>query len=231
MPDVLPDALPPVAAVGAGVAEALAAAGLVVDAAARAVAVGGAQPERLAGLRAAVAAGRHAFAAWPPGTLQEAEALVRDAHEAGVEVGVERPVSFAGGAASRLVTVTLLTDGAAWPRALASALDVCASVAGSREAAHVSAHAERAGAALVAVAMTVRFRNGAFAQALVRTGATPGLTVYAAGEETAYVPADAFADEARAFLRSLAAGSAPPFPLDDALATLRLVERVMDALR
>ncbi len=126
MSDVLPGALPPIAASGTGVAAALAAAGLAVDPAAAAVAVGGPQPERLAGLRAAVAAGRHAFAAWPPGTLQEAEALVRDAHEAGVEVGVERPVPADGVAASRLVTVTLVTDGAAWSRAIAGALDVCA---------------------------------------------------------------------------------------------------------
>ncbi len=231
MPDVLPDALPPVAAAGTGVAEALAAAGLAVDPAARAVVVGGPQPERLAALRAAVAAGRHAFAAWPPGSLSEADALVRDAYEAGVEVGVERPLAFGAPGAARLVALALVTQGMAWPRAIAGALDVCAAAVGSREAASVSAHAERDGAALVAVAMTVRFRNGAFAQALVRTGGAPGLTVYAAGEETRWVPADAFGDEARAFLGALAAGAAPPFPLDDALATLRLAERVMAALR
>lgn len=224
-----PAALPPVAAVGAGVAERLAAAGLAVDAASRVAVVGG--EARLEHVRAAVAAGCHAFVAWPPGTLGETEALVRDAHEAGVEVGVERPLAVGAVPASRLAAITLVTDGTAWPRAIAGALSVCAAHAGSLEAAHVSAHAARDGATLVAVAVTVRFRNGAFAQALVRTGDVPGLTVYAAGAETATAPRDAFADEARAFLAALAADAPPPFPLDDALATLRLAERVMDALR
>ena len=113
------------------------------------------------------------------GRAAEAEALRRDAEEAGVEVGVERPLGAAiraGDAPARLVGVTAVTDGTAWPRRLAGVLDVCAERAGSREAARLWAEAERDGARLLAVAVSVRFRNGALAQALVRAAA-PGEAV------------------------------------------------------
>jgi predicted dehydrogenase len=62
----------------------------------------------------------------------------------------------------------------------------------------------------------------------------PGaVTVYAAGVQTSGpVPGpDGLGQEAVAFVRAVAAGQPAPYPLDDALATMRLAERVMAALR
>ena len=188
----------------------------------------------------AVTRGSDVFVAWPPGSVAEAEALRRRADEAGVEVGVERPVAadVAGRAASggpdglpRLVVVTLAAAGASWPRHLAGALDVAARLVGSREATRLDAEAERDGAALRAVAVSVRFRNGAFAQVLVRAAPVPALTVDAAGVEASAAAAGTLGDEAVAFVRAVASGQPAPFSLDDALATMRLAERVMAALR
>lgn len=226
----------------AGVAAALRRAGADVVALGEAgiVVVVGPVEQRAAAVRAAVAAGRHVFAAWPPGALAEAEALRRDAEEAGVEVGVERPLGAAiraGDAPARLVGVTAVTDGTAWPRRLAGVLDVCAERAGSREAARLWAEAERDGARLLAVAVSVRFRNGALAQALVRAAA-PGeavagvrVSVYAAGRAETADGADTLAAEAVAFVQAVAAARPAPYALDDALAALRLADRLAAALR
>ena len=215
--------------------------GAETDGPARIVVVAGPVEGRAAAVRAAVAAGQHAFVAWPPGALAEAEALVRDAEEAGVEVGVERPLAWpeaggleAGGRPVRLVTATVVTDGTAWRRRLAGALDVCAARVGRREAVRVSAVAERDGARLQAVAATVRYQNGALAHVLVRAGrpaAGAGVSVYAAGAEASADARDAFADEAVAFVQAVAAGQPGAYPLHHAIATLRLAERVAAAIR
>ena len=195
---------------------------------------------RAAAAGTAVTRGADVFVAWPPGAVAEAEALRRRADEAGVEVGVERPVAAdlvrraaSGGpdAPPRLVAITLDATSASWPRHLAGALDVAARLVGSREATRLDAEAERDGPALRAVAVAVRFRNGAFAQVLVRAAPAQGLTVYAAGIETSVPAAGTLGDEAVAFVQAMAARQPAPFSLDDALATMRLAERVMAALR
>ncbi|HEX9950848.1 MAG TPA: hypothetical protein VGB53_03700 [Rubricoccaceae bacterium] len=203
---------------------------------ARVVVVAGPVEGRAAAVRAAVAAGQHAFVAWPPGALAEAEALVRDAEEAGVEVGVEQPLAWPGmdGPPVRLVAATIVMDGSAWRRRLAGALDVCTARVGRREAVRVSAVAERDGARLQAVATTVRYQNGALAHVLVRAGraeAGAGVAVYAAGAEASADAKDAFADEAVAFVQAVAARRPCAYPLHHALATLRLAERVAAAMR
>lgn len=201
------------------------------------VVVAGPPAGRTAVAQAAVAAGAHVFVAWPPGAVAEGEALLRHAEEAGVEVGVERPLAVdVGAGVARLVSVVAVTAGTGWPRRVAGALDVCARLAGSREATRVSAEAERDGPRLQAVAATLRFRNGAFGQVLVRaapeaSGGTGTVTVYAAGTETAAAAVSALGAEAVAFVRSVAARGAAPYSLDDALATMRLAERVLAALR
>ncbi|HEX8299821.1 MAG TPA: hypothetical protein VF594_11735, partial [Rubricoccaceae bacterium] len=122
-----PAPLPGVAVVGeeAELVRALTAMGVPVgdgirEAPARIVVVAGPVEGRAAAARAAVAAGQHTFVAWPPGALAEAETLLRDAEEAGVEVGVERPLvwppteaAHPAGAPAPLVSVTVVTDGAA----------------------------------------------------------------------------------------------------------------------
>lgn len=237
----------------------------------RVVVVGGPVRERVAWATRAVSAGAHAFVLWPPAPdAGAAEALAARAEEAGVEVGVARPLgagaALAGvpeGWAARLVTLSLVAPlggrlaVAGWPTLLAGALDVCTSLAAARDVTRLDAVAEREADALRAVALAARFENGAYAQAVVRFSdhvaadevalyaARPGsrvearslagpLCVEAEGRPAPVVPPppdDAEAAEVEAFARAVAAGQPAPYPLDRALATLRLAERVQDRLR
>ena len=147
----------------------------------RVVVVGGPVAERVAHAARAVAEGAHVFLLWPPAeSAHAAEALAGRAEEAGVEVGLARPLgarALAGvpeGWAARLVTLTLVarTGGplaeAGWPGLLAGAVDLCATLAGARDPGRLDAVAERDGDALRAVALAGRFETGAYAQAVVR---------------------------------------------------------------
>ena len=152
------------------------------DASARVVVVGGPVAERVARAGEAVARGAHAFVLWPPApTSAGAGGLAALAEEAGVEVGVARPLgasaALAGvpaGWAARLVTLAVVAplDGplaaAGWPTLLAGALDLCTSLAGTVAVGRLDAGGERDGDALRAVALAARFENGAYAQAVVR---------------------------------------------------------------
>lgn len=254
--------LPPVVLLDAppDVAAALVAAGLDVhgpDAlAAGAVAVVGGTVGTRAGLaRAAVDAGAHAFVAWPPGIAPaEADALAARADEAGVEVGVARPLPLGGllggvpaGWASRLTTLSLESaaeaPGVRVPSlTLAGALDVCAALARTSDAARIEAAAEGG-----LVALTVRFRTGAVAHVSLRTGAETDRFVLAASGPGALVEARArhgplcvdgqasrvgvTEPEAVAFVRAVGAGQAVPYSIEHALATMRLVELVRAKLR
>jgi len=155
----------------------------------RIVVVGGPVRERVAWATRAVSAGAHAFLLWPPAAdAGAAETLAARAEEAGVEVGVERPLgagaALAGvpdGWAARLITLSLVAPlggrlaAAGWPTLLAGALDVCTSLAAARDVTRLDAVAEREpqadtdqADALRAVALAARFENGAYAQAVVR---------------------------------------------------------------
>ncbi|HEX8299073.1 MAG TPA: hypothetical protein VF594_07915, partial [Rubricoccaceae bacterium] len=68
----------------------------------------------------------------------------------------------------------------------------------------------------------------------VRAGAGDAPTrvsVYTSGVETSADVVDALPDEAVAFVQAVAAGHSAPYPLHDAVATLRLADRVAAALR
>lgn len=163
----------------------------------RVVVVGGPVEARPARAAEAVEAGAHAFLLWPPApSARAARGLGDRAEEAGVEVGVARPLGASralggvpAGWAARLVTLALTarTDGpfgrAGWPVLLAGALDVCATLADAWDVARLDAVAERDGDALRAVALAARFDNGAYAQATVRFSdhaAEDDLALYAA---------------------------------------------------
>jgi len=238
----------------------------------RVVVVGGPVADRVARAVEAVEAGAHAFLLWPPAeSPRAADALADRAEEAGVTVGVARPLgataALAGvpaGWAARLVTLGLVarTDGplarGGWATLLAGALDLCATLAAARDVVRLEAVAERDGAAHRAIALAVRFENGAYAQATVRFSdhapddevalyaARPGsrvearslagpLCVEAEGRRAAVgapaPSADPEADEVAAFVAAVAAGRPAPYALDDALATLRLVARAQEKLR
>jgi len=259
----------PVLLLGAApdVADALRAAGLIVTddappAPGAIVVIGGPAGERAARTREAVDAGAHAFLAWPPGVSPtEAAALAARADEAGVEVGAARPLPVGallagvpGGWTSRLTTlaVEMSPEGplGALPPAhvLAGALDLCAALAGTHDAARMDAAAE---GPLTAVA--VRFRTGAVAHVALRADAPEDRVALAAAGPGATVDARSLAGplcvdgratppaapehEAVAFVRAVGAGRRAPstadlwFSLDRAVATMRLVEAVRDRLR
>ncbi len=238
----------------------------------RVVVVGGPVEDRVARASQAVGSGAHAFLLWPPAVSASAAGALGDrAEEAGVEVGVARPLgataALAGvpdGWAARLVTLALVArlDGplarAGWATLLAGALDLCATLADGRDVGRLDAVAERDGRALRAIVLAGRFDNGAYAQATVRFSdhvaqdevalyaSRPGsrvearslagpLCVEAEGRGAALAPhpphPDADAAEVGAFVVAVAAGRPAPYALDDALATLRLVERVQERLR
>ncbi len=238
--------------------------------AASVVVVGGAPGERVARAREVVGRGAHAFLLWPPGiSTEEATALGARAEEAGVEVGVARPLPLgvlAGrpdGWAAQLVTLSIVTapDGplaaAGWPSLLAGALDLTTTLAASRAVARLDAEAERDAGQLRAIALSARFQTGTLAQILVRTSdqveadevalyaSRPGsrvearsldgpLCVEADGRSTVFSPPlDLAPDvaEIAAFAAAVHAGRPAPNALDDALDTLRLVERVQGRLR
>ncbi|QXD13932.1 Gfo/Idh/MocA family oxidoreductase [Rhodocaloribacter litoris] len=202
---------------------------------------------------AAARQGVHFFTEWPPAaSLREAEAMLRLAEEAGVETGVSRPFRFHPALAARpaawraaLIVLSIRTgpEETALPF-LADAVDLCCTLARSSTAQRVDAEAVRSEAArLDAVAFTLRFHNGALAQAHVRRAEPPhGLHLYAAGngppldallaagEDDAGTPALLEA-ETRAFLAALHERTTPPVSLLDGLHTLRLIERVMQRLR
>lgn len=260
--DVPPDVLAALRAAGRAVVEVSAGDGAGGEAARRladrtgVVVVGGPPGERVAAARAAVDAGAHAFLMWPPGvSADESAALARRADEAGVEVGVARPLPTADllagvppGWTSRLMTldidVTPAGTLAERPQAhrLAGALSLCAALAGSDDPARVDA-ATQAGL----TAITLRFRTGAYAHVALRddapaerfalVAAGTGATVEAqslagplrvAGQEAVVRKPEA---EVEAFVTAIVARRPLPFSLDDAVATMRLAERVLARLR
>lgn len=190
---------------------------------------------------AATKQGTHVFLAWPPATsLAECEAVVRLAEEAGVEVGVSRPLRFhpalddAAGRC-RLVLLDRAARDAPLPRRLlADLVDLACALTGSSSVKRVDAEAARDGARFAAVAFALRFHNGAYAQATLRLNdPAPTFTCYADGARHLLTPAayDGLRAETEAFLSALAAGRHAPVSALDGLHTARLVERLMDKLR
>lgn len=222
------------------------------------VVVAGPVGERAAAAGRAAATGAHPFVLWPPGvSAADADALSARAEEAGVEVGVARPAlgrPAAGldGWTARLVSLSLPAppDGALGAGGVVGgALDLVLALVGRSAVARLDAAAERDGARLVALAASLRFRSGAFAQVWV--GGKGSSTLYAsrpgsrveataldrplAVEERPAPPAppapDPLAAEVAAFAEAVRAGRRPAYGLDAALGTLRLVERVHGHLR
>ncbi|NNF56807.1 MAG: Gfo/Idh/MocA family oxidoreductase, partial [Rhodothermaceae bacterium] len=138
--------------------------------------------------RTAVAQGAHVFLDWPLTTsLSEAEQLAQFAEEAGVEIGVARPLPVTGllaarpdGWRPRLATMTLVgsghdatQDGAdlPWPQRIAGLVGLALALAGSADVQRLDAEADRgAGARLHAVVFSLRFRNGTLVHAHLREG-------------------------------------------------------------
>lgn len=205
---------------------------------------------------AATKRGVHVFLEWPPATsIRECQAIVGLSEEAGVEVGVSRPLRFqpvfetlppAWRASLILLRRAIpASQEAAWPRWLAAAADLCCALAQSSSVQRIDAEAVRSSTAWPdAVAFALRFHSGTYAQvSLRRTTDEAAHTCYAAGgdfaveatlEENENDPgayASAVARETQAFVQALAGQQPAPVSILDGLHTMRLVERLMEKLR
>jgi len=142
---------------------------------------------------AAAKHGVHVFLEWAPATsVRECEALVRLSEEAGVEVGVSRPLRFhplhehlASGWHASLMVFSGPLNGAVSEQ-LADTVDLCTALSGSTSVQRIEAEAVRSeGVRPAALAYSLRFHNGAYAQ--VSFGQRPPDTpprLYLAGGDT-----------------------------------------------
>lgn len=138
--------------------------------------------------------GVHLLLDGPPApSVQEAEALVALAEEAGIEIGVSRPWRYhpallAPARSWRAALVTFyasLGRAPAWPALLTDALDLGCTLVQSRSVLRIDAEAVRASRArLAAVAFSIRFHNGAFVQMSLAPGhPAPSYRLFAAGAD------------------------------------------------
>ncbi|HMB94143.1 MAG TPA: Gfo/Idh/MocA family oxidoreductase [Rhodothermales bacterium] len=206
---------------------------------------------------AATKQGVHVFLEWPPATsIRECQDVVQLSEEAGVEVGVSRPLRFhpvfetlpeAWRAALILLRQEIdETEEAAWPRWLADAIDLCCTLAQSHSVQRVDAEAVRMSALWPeAVACGLRFHSGSYAQISIRRSqAGAAHALYAAngdfdvaadllaandGSADAYV--SSLVAETQAFLHAIIQQQPVPVSILDGLHTMRLVERLMEKLR
>ncbi|MEM6326410.1 MAG: Gfo/Idh/MocA family oxidoreductase [Bacteroidota bacterium] len=232
------------------------------------VAVGSGPGVRAHDVREALEQGAHVFAAWPPAaSVTEAEALAARAEEAGAEVAVERPLPIdalvaarPAGWAARLVALDLAGADPAegldlpWSRRLAGALDAVMALVRSDAVARMDTEADRDGARLRSVLVSLRFRTGAYAHVGIREeteGWPPSVRLSASGgavrlsarslrgpiclEGTAPVR-EPDSTGLAAFVAAVRSGRVPTsgpgaLSLADAVALMRLTERTMAALR
>lgn len=147
---------------------------------------------------AAMRQGAHVFLEWPPATsIREGEMLLELAEEAGVEIGVSRPLrfhpafeAFSGDVRRSLILVQQVlprvqrTD---WTARLAETVDLCCALAQSSSVQRVDAEAaHESGARLEAAAFGLRFHNGAYAQVSLRQqvdGEVEEAALYVAGTD------------------------------------------------
>ena len=210
---------------------------------------------------AAAKRGVHVFLEKPPASARHCDVLARRAEEAGVEIGVSRPLRFhpaltalPEGAAPRLIVLQLPLGAAAWPAPVAEALDLCCALAGSHGVRRIDAEAARSTSAQpVAMAFDLRFHSGAYAQAQLRRGRA-GAVLYAAGlgfqldadldgaaswlqqdegpfERIAAAAPPPLEAETRAFLDALREGRPAPVSALDVRHTMRLVGRLLQRMR
>jgi len=193
--------------------------------------------------------GLHLFLSWPPtASLTEAEALVRLGEEAGVEIGVSRPLRFHPRIASwskraQLVHLTQVVEGSAepppWSHWVADGVDLCCALAHSHSVQRIDAEAVRGDVPWpTALAAGLRFHSGTYAQLLIRRAAADRQhRVYLGrGSQVQHIDlsrarAAAASAEAQAFMDALRTDQPPPVSMLEAFHTLRLVERLMTRLR
>lgn len=144
--------------------------------------------------QAAAKQGVHLFLEWPPATsIRECASLVQLAEEAGVEVGISRPLRFHplldaldSDQRVRLIVLRQEVDAgtpAFWPPRCADALDLCCALARSHSIQRIDAEAvPRHAAWPEAIAFALRFHSGTYAQISLYRRQQPGTDLlYVAG--------------------------------------------------
>ena len=136
--------------------------------------------------QAAARHGVHLFLEWPPATsIRECESIVQLAEEAGVEVGISRPLRFhplfdalADDQRVHLIVLRQEVDTntpAFWPPRCADALDLCCALARSHSIQRIDAEAvPRHAAWPEAIAFALRFHSGTYAQVSLYRRQQPG---------------------------------------------------------
>lgn len=212
--------------------------------------------------------GVHVYLGWPPATsVRECAAIGRLAEEASVEVGVhltgrQHPILTRLPRDSRPRLITLhqtVPTGTAWrwQADLAHTVDLCSALARSHSVQRIDAEAVRGtGGQPVALAFSLRYHNGIFAQVSLRQGRTADSRLYVAGPQFQWV-STLLGDEIitltphrkeyevsqlqRAsptqqqgflgFLQAVSEKRSVPVSILDGLNTMRLLERLQARLR
>ncbi len=218
-------------------------------AAADVVCLGGPSGGRFMAARAAARQGVHALLEWPPATsMHEGEAIMRLADEAGTTCRVSRPLrrhpllaAWPVGARARLVTLQLsgIPSEARWSHVLADACDLVCYLTGSYSVQRIEAEAVRGYAAHPgAVAFSIRFHNGSYAQVSLQRSPSPYRSHLYAGNRDHHLDTDLddqtsalIASETNAFIGYLGGGAPAAVSLLDGLCVMRIVETLMQQLR
>lgn len=195
--------------------------------------------------------GMHLFLEWPPASsVAECLALAALGEEAGVEIGVSRPLRFqtlpmeeVRSAHMAVVSIDQSFDVAGrgrWKRALEDAVDLALLFARDASPRRIDAAVARSEERFpLSMSAGIRFHNGTYVHLSLRHEPRRDSTmkIHLAGSGFA-VDIDASAArgeglhrETHAFLDAVAANRPVPVSVSDALQTIRLVERLMERLR
>ncbi len=179
-------------------------------------------------------------------SVRDLERLTKIAAEAGVAVGLSRPLRFASdfegwssAATVAIVDAEFASAGDSWNERLAATLDLCSFVCGSAHAQRVEASIVRTdGVWPLLAACSLRFDNGSLALVSLRRAdaARPGLSCTAAfgshmQQAEIILKDDAVYRETSAFLSEVRHKRRAPVQVSDGLACARLVEQVQASLR
>lgn len=195
--------------------------------------------------------GLHLFLEWPPASsVAECRALAALSEEAGVEIGVSRPLRFQAwpGEASRnahmdVVAIEQSFDVSIrgrWKRALEDAVDLALLFARSASPRRIDAAVARNDERLpLSTTAGIRFHNGTYVHLSIRhvPKTSPSMRIHLAGSgfsvdlNAADTRQIGIRQETRAFLDAVAANRPAPVTVLDALQTIRLVEKLMERLR
>jgi predicted dehydrogenase len=178
--------------------------------------------------------------------LQDLQQLALVAEEAGVEVGVSRPLRYSTALTGWNDRATIATVAAefgdgpdSWQQCLLHTMDLCVHLCGTGNTRRVEASVERADQLWpLFAAVSLRFDNGSLALASLRkTASGPGPTrcTITTGPLVSSLElasgTEAYEAETRDFLARVARGAPAPVSISDGLAGVRLLDQVQALLR